>query len=54
MPETRILNAPGWASSTYFNIEGASDSSIDEKIAHLTSDTGSLQKETVPLGQFKE
>lgn len=45
MPETRILNAPSWASSTYFNIEASSDSSLDEKMAHLSSDAGRLEKE---------
>lgn len=44
MPETRILNAPGWAGSTYFNIEASSDASMDEKMAHLTSDAGGQQK----------
>ncbi|HEY2470583.1 MAG TPA: TIGR03435 family protein [Terracidiphilus sp.] len=45
MPETRILNAPGWARSTYFNIEASSGSSMDEKMVHLTSEAGRLQKE---------
>ena len=47
MPETRILNAPGWASSTYFNIDASSDASVDAKIAHLAPDAGKLQKETM-------
>lgn len=45
MPVTRILNAPGWAGSTFFNIEASSDPSRDAKMAHLTSDAGSAQKE---------
>jgi uncharacterized protein (TIGR03435 family) len=45
MPETRILNAPGWASSTYFNIDASSDASVDAKMAHLTPEAGKLQKE---------
>ena len=45
MPVTRILNAPGWAGSTFFNIEASSDPSADAKMAHLTSDAGSAQKE---------
>jgi len=47
MPETRIINAPVWAGSTHFNIEASSDASVDEKMSHLNSDTGSLQKETM-------
>jgi uncharacterized protein (TIGR03435 family) len=45
MPESRILNAPAWAGSAYFNIEASSDASADEKMAHLSSDAGSLEKE---------
>lgn len=47
MPETRILNAPGWAGSTYFNIEASSDASVDQQMAHLTSDAGGLQKQAM-------
>jgi uncharacterized protein (TIGR03435 family) len=47
IPETRILNAPGWAGSTYFNIEASSDPSVDEKLKHLSSDAGRQQKETL-------
>ena len=45
MPETRIFNAPGWAGSTWFNIEASSDASVDEKMAHLASDVARLRKE---------
>ena len=45
MPETKILNAPGWAGSSYFNIEASSDASMDENLAHLASDAARLQKE---------
>ena len=45
MPETTILNAPGWATSIHFNIEASSDSSVDEKMAHLSSEAGQMQKE---------
>jgi uncharacterized protein (TIGR03435 family) len=45
IPETGIVDAPGWAGSTYFNIAASSDPSTDEKLAHLTSDAGRLQKE---------
>ena len=45
IPITRILNAPAWAGSTFFNIEASSDASADAKMAHLTSVDGSLQKE---------
>lgn len=45
IPETGIVDAPRWASSTYFNIAASSDPSTDEKLAHLTSGAGRLQKE---------
>lgn len=47
MPETRIVNAPGWAGSTHFNIEASSDASVDEKMSHLDSNAGSLEKRTM-------
>ena len=45
MPETRILDAPGWASTTYFNIDAKADPSIDQQLHNLTSDAGRKQKE---------
>jgi len=45
MPETRILDAPGWARSTMFNIEAAADPSIDAALRNLASDAGRKQKE---------
>jgi len=47
MPETRILNAPRWAGSTYFNIEASSDAAVDQQMARLTSDAGGLQKQAM-------
>src|SRR5208337_4125051 len=44
MPETRILNPPGWANATYFNIEASSDASVDEQMKHLTGEAGTQQK----------
>ena len=32
IPVARILNAPGWVSSMYFNVEASSDSSTDKKL----------------------
>jgi len=44
MPETRVLNLPGWANSIYFNIDASSDASVDEEMKHLTGTAGTLQK----------
>jgi uncharacterized protein (TIGR03435 family) len=44
MPETRVLNLPGWANSTYFNIEASSDASVDAQMKQLTPDAGTQQK----------
>jgi len=45
MPETRILDAPGWARSTYFNIDATADPAVDQRLHNLTSDDGRKQKE---------
>ncbi|MGD0346061.1 MAG: TIGR03435 family protein [Terracidiphilus sp.] len=45
MPDTRILDAPGWASSTCFNIDAAADPSVDAALHQMTSDAGRKQKE---------
>ncbi len=45
MPETRILDAPGWARSTYFNIDATADPSVDTAMHSFTSDAGRKQKE---------
>jgi uncharacterized protein (TIGR03435 family) len=45
IPEMRILGAPTWAGSTYFNIDAKADPSIDEQLHHLSSDAGRKQKE---------
>ena len=45
MPETRILDAPGWAHSTYFNIDATADPAVDQQLRNLTSDAGRKQKE---------
>jgi uncharacterized protein (TIGR03435 family) len=44
MPETRILKLPGWADTTYFNIDASSDASVDEQMKNLTPDAGTRQK----------
>jgi uncharacterized protein (TIGR03435 family) len=45
MPDTRILNAPEWASSTHFNIDATADPSVDAALHQMTSDAGRKQKE---------
>lgn len=45
MPETRILGAPAWAKSTFFNIDAAADPSVDRQLHNLTSDQGRREKE---------
>jgi uncharacterized protein (TIGR03435 family) len=45
MPETRILDAPGWASATHFNIDATADPAVDQQLHNLTSDAGRKQKE---------
>jgi uncharacterized protein (TIGR03435 family) len=45
MPETRILGAPGWAGTTYFNIDATADPAVDQRLHNLTSDAGRKQKE---------
>ncbi len=47
MPETRILDAPGWARSTYFNIDATADPSVDQQLKGLTSDAGRKVKEAM-------
>jgi len=44
IPETRILDAPGWASTTWFNIEAEADSTVDQQQHALTPEAGGLQK----------
>jgi len=45
MPETRILDAPGWARTTYFNIDATADPAVDQQLHSLPSDAGRKQKE---------
>lgn len=45
MPETRILGAPAWASSTMFNVDAKADPAVDRQLHNLTSDAGRSQKE---------
>lgn len=44
IPETRILGAPAWATTTNFNIDAKADPSVDQRMHNLTSDTGREQK----------
>jgi uncharacterized protein (TIGR03435 family) len=45
MPETRILDAPDWAGSTYFNIDATADPEVDRQLHSFPSDAGRKQKE---------
>jgi uncharacterized protein (TIGR03435 family) len=45
IPETRILDAPKWAGSTYFNIEAKADPAIDQQLHNLSADVGRKLKE---------
>ena len=45
MPDTRILNAPGWTRTTMFNIEAKADPAVDQQLHSLTSDMGRKEKE---------
>lgn len=47
MPETRILDAPKWAASTYFNIEAKADPAIDQQLHNLSADVGRKLKESM-------
>lgn len=57
MPETRVVNLPGWANSIYFNIDASSDASADAQMAHLSSEAGNLKKhkmvQALLAGRFK-
>ncbi len=44
MPETRILDAPAWARSTFFNIDAAADSSLDQHLHNLASDRAGARR----------
>jgi uncharacterized protein (TIGR03435 family) len=45
MPESRILGAPSWATSTSFNIDAEADSSVDTQMHSLGANEGTLQKQ---------
>ena len=44
IPQTRILDAPGWLSSEKFDIEAKADS-LDDELMMLTSEEGKLEKQ---------
>lgn len=44
IPESRILDEPGWINSTKFNIDAKADSSIDDQMRVLSSNEGKAQK----------
>ncbi len=45
MPETRILDAPGWATSTFFNIDAETDPAVGQQLHNLKADEGRKLKE---------
>jgi uncharacterized protein (TIGR03435 family) len=45
IPDTRILNLPGWAKSTFFNIDAEGDPAIDRQLSKMSSDAGRKVKE---------
>jgi uncharacterized protein (TIGR03435 family) len=45
MPETRILGAPAWAGSAYFNIDAVADPSLDKQLAGLPADAARKLKQ---------
>jgi uncharacterized protein (TIGR03435 family) len=45
MPETRILGAPSWTRSSYFNVEAKADPALDLQLRNMTADTGRHEKE---------
>jgi uncharacterized protein (TIGR03435 family) len=57
IPETQILGVPRWASTTWFNIDAESGSSVDRQMHGLTSEAGGLQKrkmvQTLLADRFK-
>ena len=50
IPETRILGAPAWAGSTYFNIDAKADPAVDQQLHDLTADVGRHIKERMVQG----
>jgi len=45
MPDTRILDVPGWARSTYFSIDAKADPAVDQQLRKMSSDAGRKVKE---------
>lgn len=45
IPDTRIIGAPGWASSTFFNIDAKADPAVDQQLRKMSSDAGRKMKE---------
>ncbi len=45
MPESRILGAPAWASSAYFNIDAKADPAVDQQLHSLNADAARHVKE---------
>ena len=47
MPEARILDAPGWACITHFNIDATADPLVGAQLKGLSSDAGRKVKEAM-------
>lgn len=45
IPDTRILDVPAWARSTFFNIDAEADPAADQQMRNLSSDAGRKVKE---------
>lgn len=45
MPDTRVLDVPGWARSTFFNIDAEADPAVNQQLAKMSSDAGRKVKE---------
>jgi len=45
IPDTRILDLPGWASSTYFSIDAKAGPAVDQQLHNFSSDNARKMKE---------
>lgn len=45
IPDTRILDVPGWARSTFFNINAEAGPAADQRLSKMSSDAGRKVKE---------
>ena len=45
IPDTRVVDVPGWARSTFFNIDAKADPAVDLQLSKMSSDAGRKVKE---------